>query len=402
MSLLVRNILAGSFALIVLWAAAWSYYGERGVLMRESRACDTASSDLEKVDCWLALIIARVRTDGIERGYTAFRYVYNTYPVFGATGCHQHAHRVGDAAYYELFVARGLAVPEMEFPQETVSCGYGFYHGFIEHLIQDRPDPAFVAETCEYLRGRYSGTMRDIGTICYHASGHGFTMAKADTLRKSEWGSVDMLIQEPLAHCERLDLSEEEIEDCREGVFNVISDWAVLNNFGLVYDFDDPFGVCRRQPERWRYPCYYEIGMKLEPVLGDDPVAAATYVQDIEEPVLRQVTYGVIVAGMMQRAAPEGRAGEILEGCLAVDDATLRKQCVHSMTNGIMEHGSPGSEYKTAAPLCERLMERGDGLGVFCFETLGRRLKRFYPPEKVDGICVTFPEEARPVCGERG
>src|SRR3989344_6368344 len=191
-----NKIIIGSLILCLVFGAAWAFGAFALVpVANAARTCDTFfASDGEKVDCWLQLVFERLRSEGIAEAYDTFEYIYDSYPLFGATGCHQHAHKVGDTAYYELFVARGLDVTDMFFPQETTSCGYGFFHGFIEHLIQDHPDPAYVTKTCEYLREKYTHSMRDIGTICYHASGHGFTIAKADTLEKYEWGSVRELV----------------------------------------------------------------------------------------------------------------------------------------------------------------------------------------------------------------
>lgn len=392
---MASTLFAVIMAVAVLWATSPEAYAE------ESAACDASTgNNAEKVDCWIQIVLSELREGGIHEAYEAFSHIYDTYPVFGASGCHQHAHKIGDTAYYELFVKNGLSLQDMEFPQETTSCGYGFYHGFIEHLIQDRPDPGFVVETCEYLRGRLSGSMRDVGTVCYHASGHGFTVAKADVLKEEEWGKLSAIIEEPLRQCESLPTTDPEIEDCRQGVFNVITDWMTMNNLGLTYDYAKPFTPCNNVPTKWQHACYYETGMKLEPVIGDSPLKAAEYVGSIASTTLRHVTFGVMVAGMMQRQAPLNGYETIIIECENIIDYELFHLCVRSAVNGMMEHGSPGKEYEKILPLCTREVLRERLASEYCFEVLANRLSRFYSSEKKQEICSLFPDEYRGKCAE--
>lgn len=394
-----RIILIITLSLLAIAVFPWMFGAVRQALVeRNATACDISNgTESEKLDCWLQLIFSEMKRGGVASAFAAFGHIYDTYPMFGASGCHQHAHKVGDTAYYEFFVAKGLTLEEMDFPQETTTCGYGFFHGFVEHLIQDNPDPAFVAETCEYLRSRLSHDMRDIGTICYHASGHGFTVAKADVLKKSEWGNMRAMIEMPLARCEGLPTNEKEVEDCREGVFNVISDWMTMNNLGLEFNFEDPFSSCNQLPARWHYACYYEFGMKLEPVTGDSPIRAAEYVQSIRDFTLREMTFGVMVAGMMQRDAPLGSYLETFKECTSMPDE-LFKMCITSSANGMMEHGSPGKEYMDVMRACaEPILSPREGTRL-CFETLALRLSRFYTQEEKARICEEFPQLYKDSC----
>lgn len=367
-------------------------------LDRAGASCAEKKSEAEQADCWMQIVLLELRKRGIGPAFRQFAKLYERYPVFGATGCHSHAHRVGDAAYYGLYVAEGLSLKEIDFPQETTTCGYGFFHGFIEHLIQDKPDEAFVVETCEYLRGRLAGTMRDIGTICYHASGHGFQQTEADDLHSELWGRADLLVQRPLARCESLPTNDAEIEDCRQGVFNVITDWMAFKNFGLALDLDDPLRLCRALPERWHHACFYELAQKLEPVTRDSPAKAAALVGGITRGALREMTFGVMIAGMLQRQAPLNGYPRIIAECIAIADDALFKTCVQSSANGLMEHGSPGREYEKVLDLCATPALSARGGDRFCYEALAHRLSRFYPAEKKHTICGKFPASFHDAC----
>jgi len=382
---------------LVSW---WYASADEWLLSREGAQCQKLdSSDVEELSCLLQVVFERVRNESIASGYKAFTYFYEQYPIFGASGCHQHAHRVGDTVYYELFVARGLTLDDIDFPHETTSCGYGFWHGFVEHLIQDHPEPAYVAEVCEYLRNRFGETMKDIGTICYHASGHGFTMARADTLSEDEWGPLSTYVNKPVVNCESLpDIPEREVEDCREGVFNIVSDWMTKGDLGLSFNYDEPFTECEALTSRWHEACYYEFAMKLEPITGDNPVAAAKYVQSIGNTELREIAFGVMIAGMMQRQAPLDGYGAVIQSCLSITDASLVNICVRSAINGMMEHGSPGTEYKKILLVCDSKEIAEAGQAGHCYRTLAARLSRFYEPEKKRSICEEFPEVYKEEC----
>lgn len=394
-------VLLGAAALILLGGVFFGSKTAEGISVRVSAAECASRSEQEsvRVDCWIELALNYVQRGDISAAYRTFGYLYGAYPSFGASGCHVHAHKLGDAAYYNFFISQGLKLSEMNFPQETTSCGYGFFHGFIEHLIQDYPQTAYVKETCEYLREALSTNMHDIARICYHASGHGFLQAEADSLTKERFGNVPVIVARPLKRCEALPgVTEMEIEECREGVFNVVSDWMIEKNFGLSFDFKHPFVICDALPERWHWACYYEFGQKLASVIGDKPLVAEQYVASIRKKDIREMTLGVIIAGMMQRLAPLNQYVAVYEDCARMKDDGLSSVCIRSATNGMMEHGEPGKEYEKIIPMCSLPSLREREGAEICHDTLARRLSRFYPPAKKTDICNMFPPEYRTDC----
>ncbi len=365
----------------------------------EAERCDSSFGAVsEKIDCWLRLIRADLEQRGIEKALEHFSYLYETFELFGATGCHQHAHKLGDMAYYGIY-RKTQDLTQMEFPQATTGCGYGFFHGFLEHLIQDTPEPLFVTETCEYLKKRLSESMRDIGTICYHGSGHGFTLARIDTVPQKEWGNLSSFINVPLAQCEGLPLAnEKEIEDCREGIFNVIADWMTNKEYGFSYNEAAPFAPCALQNPKHTYACHYELGQRLSAVIEDDARNAAVLVETLKDKEIREMVFGVMVAGIMQRAAPLKREALVAEQCHGVKDASLHHVCIRSAANGMMEHGSPQQEYRQVLRFCSNPLLSKRGEQSYCYETLARRLPRFYSQETRQRICNEFPKLHKALC----
>lgn len=373
---------------------------EYHTMVRDTVACETVAANGEKIECWLQVAFDEVRNGSVEKGYAVFEYLYDTYPEFASTGCHVYAHRMGDITYYQMFVANGLTLDEMEFPQETTSCGYGFFHGFIEHYIQDQPEEAFVQQTCEYLRSRLSGTMRDIGTICYHASGHGYMQAQLETMPRSMEGKPLAIINDPLRRCEKMDIDEREKEDCREGVFNVLTEWMRLENVGLKQDLAQPLALCSKVALLWQEACYYELGQQVGQIIGTSPIKAASLAAGIPNKDQKSLTFGVMVAGIMQSQTALDQYEAVMRECAQIADEGFFSTCVTSVANGMMEHGSPGKEYEKVLDVCSapELTSR-DGTRI-CYDTLAKRLMRFYPHAESVTICRRYPSEYRNACFE--
>jgi len=211
----IRNVVILGVCIILL-VGLFAVSGESKAA-QESRHCEESfTGNTQKIDCWLEIIKDEFHKEGIKSAFDVFTDIYRTYDVFANTGCHQHAHRVGDFSYYFDYLSH-RDISKMDFPQSTTSCGYGFFHGFLEHLIQDNPDPSFVIETCEYLTANLKERMPAIDYTCYHGSGHGFTLAQADYLTKSSQWTPALFTGEALDKCESMSdsISKRSLDDCQ-------------------------------------------------------------------------------------------------------------------------------------------------------------------------------------------
>ncbi len=372
----------------------WQYSYERS-----ASACNEKFQDTDgRLTCWLNIVEKEVKVGGIERAFRIFTHLYEKYPEFGASGCHTNAHAIGDTAYYEIYVARNQSLQEYSFPLSTKSCGYGFFHGFIEHLIQDNPETEFAVQTCTYLHERYGAEMSQLENICYHASGHGYMQAEADRMSTDEWGNVARLIRRPLVSCSKFtNATPRQREECREGIFNVVSDWMIAKNFGLSFDAQTALRLCDTLARVDQRACYSEFAMKLYPVLQDDPVKAAAYADTLQRKEFSIVAFNVMIAGMMERKVPRDTYGEVFSACTKLTE-TYFETCVRSSVGGMMAHGSPGTEYERVLIACENahLIDRNGR--AFCYSELTNKLNRLYPHEERQRICDLFPEEYTSSC----
>ncbi len=372
---------------IVFFAIVGFSVQSNAAVMAQISACDTElRDDIAKVDCWLEVARGEFDTGGAPEAFKVFEFVYENYDSFANSGCHRHAHRIGDMAYYSDYL-KTKDITKMNFPKEAKACGYGFYHGFFEHLIQDTPDVAFVTETCEYLRENIEDVAPAIAQTCYHGSGHGFVFAQTDTLvEESQW-SFDAFTEKPLDQCESLPkATEREISECRQGVYNVIVDWMSDEEYRLSYNTDAPFAICDTTSPKRKWDCYYEMSQKLDGLSGLDPQKMVSIVEKIDSVDLQELAIAVGVAGIVQQN-PQGTQSELLTSCQGITRIGLRNKCISGIVGGLVEHTTPGSEYRGAIEFCELPQLTKDDKNI-CYENLLQKLQRFKTNTEIEQMCV--------------
>ncbi len=391
-----RNTLIAALAAVVLLCCAAAYvYIPR---TSELEPCRSETSDSLQIECIFRAIENRLLHGGIADAMQLFSEAYAEFPSFVAEGCHKQAHRVGDIVYYRLYIP-GESLDTIDFPQETTACGYGFFHGFMEHLIQDRPDPAFVDETCTQLTERLGGRMDAIGSICFHGSGHGFSIANAELVPKSSWGSVRAFTIAPAAKCDLLTKATERAkEECKEGVFNMLVEWMSLGQYGFTLNTKTPFWFCDSGPKDLMEACYYETAQKLDGMADRDPIKLNAITSKIQDERLRNLAFQVGIAGIVQNTIMDDLAAQRILGACAQLDDDLHAMCLTSYIHGLFEHGAPGEEYKRPLEVCALETVHSAGLEDQCYEAISQRLSRFYAPSDRPRICGELPREYREMC----
>ena len=355
--------------------------------------CEEMGEGEMQTDCWYTVIRSGFREGGSLLAFDIFKKIYETSDLFVSTGCHRHAHRVGDISYYEDYLTH-KDITKMKFPHVTSVCGYGYFHGFIEHLIQDNPYPQFVRETCDYLDTSLTEIMPSIRITCFHGSGHGFALSGIDTTSQDSWGDPEKLIGNSLSQCEALQASRFEVEECKEGVFNVLVEWMSDEQYGLTYNHEDPFWFCREQEPENKKACYYEMAQKQG--IDMDVVAAAKLADSIGDEDLARVVFIVTVSGMMQLGVATEIQYDFILACREVPDY-LKENCIKSITGGMMEHGNPGEEHIKLLEFCQSDILLSDERSI-CFDSLLEKMARFNADEFIYDFCEAEDNEFRKYC----
>lgn len=345
-----------------------------------------------KVHCWEEALASSLEEKGTKEAFALFTKFYKEDPEFAQTGCHWFSHKIGETAYAEYLTHQDFE--KVDFPPETAYCGYGFYHGFFEHLLRDYPDLEMGKNLCETLTRRLSNVIPRIRLNCYHAMGHGFVKEPADV---TIWGYPQEMIKPAIEVCDAF--SEQDLKrECLQGAFNVITDWIWTEQFGLKPNDDDPMELCRIQEEReHELACYYELAMRLNPYTNEDVVEIYDrFVSEIGDDYIASLIITSVMAGKMQREVVKEDHTHLVLECRRLPKRVYQA-CLIGLTGGFVAHGEPGREYEKALNLCsaEVLTEEEKSI---CYGNTFRTFRGAYPQEKVEELCSQVNKEYRQYC----
>lgn len=355
---------------------------------------DLAHMDVAKKRvCWSEKLRDELQTHGAKAAFTLFKTYYASDKDFTTIGCHLMAHQLGDDAYGE-YLRYGKDLSKLQFPPESVYCGYGYYHGILEHMIRDNPDYAKADAFCKDLIREYEGTVPRIRLNCYHAIGHGFVPEPTDA---EQWGNVQLLTAPALEACRKIPELDAQVE-CMQGTFNVIGDWMWNNQFGLSFPKNDSLSLCRSfSDNEVARACYYELSMRLLPFAGDNLVTVyEKYVASIPNDDIAGMVINSAAAGLLGAHISEATFIPFLRECRALPER-VQEDCLKGLSGGFVAHGEPGKEYIKALAFCgdDTLTETEQDI---CFENTIRTFKGSYTKEKVADICTSIPEAYQHYC----
>jgi hypothetical protein len=356
--------------------------------------CDDMNTHITvRQQCWDELLSTALETKGIAGAFAVFSKLYKTDKDFVTSGCHAHAHQIGDA-FYRDYAAKRRTLVGVELPPETMACGYGFFHGLFEHFFRKNPDIRLVRSICDDLDARYGEVLPLLRINCFHGAGHGLIPDPPDV---GIWGNMHAMVSESLALCDAISTNAGEIEQCKEGVFNVIADWMARGEYGLSYDDDDPLGPCRTLAQSHKEACYYELVMKMSVYENRSLAAIAKkFVEPIEEPYIAEIVIRSLSASFMQMDIALPSQTHLLLACRELS-AFLQAPCLEGIISGFRSHGEPGNEYKKAVEFCSVSIMSKEERDV-CFVHLVQNLWYLYSEDKVRTICDTLDTVYKPHC----
>ncbi len=357
-------------------------------------------TESEREQCWDNAITVAVETKGVKAGLDILHQLYKSDPYYVQYGCHKHAHQIGEVAY-SVFLKKPVLDSLNLSSEETTSCGYGFWHGFLEHLIRDNPSIQFGRQFCSDLVKKYSTQAPNINITCYHGMGHGFMPDPPD---KTVWGKAKEMVLRPLQLCDQVSITNNanEIGQCHQGVFNVLADWTGASRYGLKPNLEDPLGLCAKfDVYEYKYSCYYEFGMRISAIADDDITKAAVlFVNKIPEDNIASMIIDSAMASIIERSISKINYDNFITSCQNLQDR-LKQGCLTGIVGGLMAHGEPGLEYVKTINFCKsKLLE--DKYIDNCYHNLSQKLKIIYSKDKMALICETLDEKYRKYCRSEG
>ena len=124
--------------------------------------CDTASDEAR---CWNQLLAKEVSQNGLHAAFLLLERLYDQNTSFAAQ-CHDLTHDIGVKAYARY-------KHEVPILPESRYCNAGFYHGFMEGLLNDVFLPEEGVVFCEKVGKTLNATYPAAEDQCRHGIGHG-------------------------------------------------------------------------------------------------------------------------------------------------------------------------------------------------------------------------------------
>ncbi len=346
-----KKVLISLFALVVLCVALLRVPSIHR--SAELFSCRYLSAESARTECVFAVIEHELKetTTG-----DAMKVLTRALPILphSDTSCHIYSHRVGDIAYYQLYVFNPNSVT-FTYPVESIACDYGFYHGFYEHYFQEHPGLSSIIETCSALPNGPEPYRRVIRQTCFHGAGHGLVLAQIDTLTSRDWGNIHAFTDAPLAACSHLkSLKPDEFARCPLGVFAVIAQSRLLKDYGFSFagPASERFKDCLTFAPAYRNACIFTNSIVAELSFGVDGTFASC---------------------------------EVLES----KDAAV--SCVQGIILGLFVHGADEKRVKSGLSFCASAGVAARDATHDCYLMLEWSLYAYFPEEQHQQLCALFP-----------
>lgn len=353
--------------------------------------------DSEREACWDQQLLAALDKGGVKQAFAEMGKLYREDPAFSRDGCHHRGHRLGELTYIKYIKGRDMR--KLELPPESVECGFGFYHGVLEHLFRDNPDPVYAADLCNYLIEKYQKTVPGINLNCYHGTGHGFV---PDPPAKKDWGNPRAIVEPAVAKCQATGVAHDssEYEQCLEGIYNVLWVWIYGNQYGFTRSPHAPYFACQDLGDKLlTKACYYEAAMHISGYAGFD-IGKMTreYVEPIADQQLAQMVLDVAATTITQRYILDADHSRFIDQCRALGER-WSEVCILGIAGGLMAHGEPEVEYVKAGRYCAS-PKLSEAVRAACFSHIQGYFRSYYAGEKLAGVCREMEKNYGQKCNQ--
>lgn len=350
-------------------------------------ACSTISGKQQK-QCWQDLIVSTMKNEGLGKAFDHMTELHKSEPLF-REACHDITHKLGTAAH-TMFVSG----TDFEVSSQSTICSFGFYHGFMETLVQFGSDITLAQAFCSYVDGKLAHETPNAVLSCYHGIGHGLT----DLHDKSEWGDERAMIKPALATCKKIAASEKQLLLCGTGVFDSIALAYYNKAYGMEMKKDDPLWLCREQKDVFEKSCYMDMMPAILWLGGQNLAGSAPYVEKFVPDTYAATSIQSLSANSVRfTIQPDGTKPDV-PTCRMLKKS-LYLPCIEGLATGVMEFGTPGIEYKGALDFCfgPLLLEEERAP---CIKSVLSYSSERYSQSKFDDICATVSVSYRHLCAQ--
>lgn len=345
--------------------------------------------DSANKDCWTNMITNALEIGGVDAAFDEMKVIHDSNPEF-ATACHNYGHDIGLKSYI-------LYGTDVELSEKTSYCNAGFFHGYMEGLVDADPDPETINKFCNHVRDTVNNQFGLAEGHCRHGIGHGALEALLyDTLQINE--SPEVLVAKAMDLCYASTEDEGDLlMRCTSGVYDTFRNW--------IYDSKGPpsqelvekiFDYCALPKEDFvKFGCYHEMAKIVTALDNPD---YTTKVFDFKKEIAPEDfdEYGHLA--MRAFSINFGKKGvklkpfeELVNFCRTADDE-FQIDCVLGIFDGIQLAGTPGEEYVLSSEYCKYNLLTKDETAA-CWQVFQEEIFYTYPKEKWPEICTYIPVE---------
>ena len=343
-------------------------------------SCAEYADTGERAWCWQRRIQEKLRDNNLDGAFqTLDDFVKQNPSDLGS--CHGLTHEIGKQAYLLFNQQKDFALSP-----KTSYCGYGFYHGFMETLVHTSNNMAQARAFCDYADKKLKYFIADAGGACFHGIGHG---SVDDTPNPALWGDARAIVKPALDLCERVSSDGSQLFRCASGAFNALEILVDENTYNLSANKEDPFWICREQPEKYKRSCYTQFLVSAMDVAHNDFSRTARFIDTIKEDAYAAETLAGLVVQQVYLQRTD--YGEMIHVCRSLPER-FHISCIIGFPEGFLKYGPPESEYVEAKKFCEsRLLFEIERHA--CFDRVLSLLRNFYTAEKARGICLSVEKQ---------
>ena len=348
----------------------------------------------KSIECWQELLNETLDKDGLPATFDLIADLYVKEPLF-ASECHSFVHEIGKFAFKKFSSEEGF-----ELNSKTSYCGYGFYHGFMETLLQATGDVNKAEEFCKYVGKKLAGETTDGEGACYHGIGHG----AVDGSDERSWGDPQAMIDPGLRLCVLVSKGDNskygKLYRCVTGAYNSIEILSHDPRYKLGKFEKDPFSLCLTQKEEYKEGCYTNMLPAILILTNNDLLKSQKYIDGINEnsyEIRKPVTSGLWVEFIRMNLTNINQ--DITNGinmCRQVVEP-LQLSCFYGLAEGFMKYGDPKDAYSKGLSFCARgeLKEKERDM---CYNSILTRLRVWYSVDKSREICQSMPISYQKYC----
>ncbi len=349
-----------------------------------------------KQQCWKKQIKTELGNKGLDAAFEILAHFYATEPDF-ASSCHSHVHILGEAAY-EIFSKH----ENLEISSKTSYCGFGFYHGFMETLLQKTGNAEEAIKFCSYVGDKLKNQTSDAEGACYHGIGHG----AVDGGDPRFWGNPKAMIKSSLEMCEKIAGSDRSLHGklyrCITGVYNSIETLSTNPKYRIDQISKNPFYLCPTQPLEYKEGCYVNMLPALMRFTNQDFIKSTGIIEQIKEDKNSYVIRSQVILSLFHEFIrinlnkPDYNVKVGVALCRELGPFS-RLPCIEGLSGGHMKYGEPTKEYVKGIAFCNSLFLVSDEKDV-CFKFILSRLRIWYGGPQVPKVCESAPLAYRKYC----